>query len=143
MLAAFLAKDVDDQIGKAVDHRRHLTKAGRAIHHAEGAYPIGNAVKITKFALQAGQHRQSGEAGGGVGLFFRHIAADTAERRGETAVRVGRSMSGNQRTLADHTNPTEWQHDAGRDFRWARQNEAEIFQSLFDFHGETNFIDGT
>ncbi|MCY1243158.1 hypothetical protein D9M72_561620 [compost metagenome] len=126
------AEEFEDQVGKPVDDRRLLLKARCRGHHAEHARPCGDAVQVAERALQAAEHREPGEARGGVALLDGQLGAELAERRGNAAVGIQRAVARDDGASADEADEREGEEDAGRWRDRRGQHEAECCESLFD-----------
>jgi hypothetical protein len=79
MLAHLIAVQIDDQLGKPIDHIRRLPKARFGVDHPMNHQPRGHPVKIAQGSLQTSQHRQRGAAGGLLRLLQRDLGRHLAE----------------------------------------------------------------
>src|SRR5512134_1784200 len=58
VLPAVRPPELEDQVGEAIDHRGLAVKAGRSVHHAEGAHPAIDTVEIAELPLETGEDRE-------------------------------------------------------------------------------------
>jgi hypothetical protein len=108
------SEDLEDQIAEPVDHARLPVETRRRIHHAEDSRPARDALQVAERPLQAAENRQTREAGGPIGLFGRDLGANLAQRLGERAIGIGRTVARDQRPVARDAHPRNRQHRARR-----------------------------
>src|SRR5712671_84385 len=127
------SKELEDEVGEAVDDGRLLDKAGCGIDHAENAHPMRDAVEIAKLTFEIAQHRQGRELCGHVALLKRQLASDLAQRLREGPLGALRPVSGKDRAISDQAHVYERKDNAGRRRERRRQDQAESGEAGFDF----------
>jgi len=77
-VAALLAPELDQQIGFAIDHLRHLVEARRGIHVAGDFHDPLDAIEVAERRLDGGEVVQRAAPRHLVSLFQRHVATHLA-----------------------------------------------------------------
>ena len=92
-----VAPELEHQVGEAVDHRRRLVEAGRALDQPERLDPTGHPVELAELRLQRGEDRERRQARRLVALLDRELARRPGP---SSAPRCRRSAGGRRRRRA-------------------------------------------
>src|SRR5229473_8639819 len=127
------SKELEDEVGEAVDDGRLLDKAGCGVDHPENAHPMRDAVEIPKLAFEIAEHRQGRELCRHVALLKRQLASDLAQRLREGPLGTLRPVPGNDRAISDQAHVDKGKDNAGGRAEGWRQDQAESGEAGFDF----------
>ena len=97
VFAGLVAEHLDHQVGRAVDDRGRAGEVGPGIDEAAELDRPGAVDVVAERGAQLGQDVQPAQAGGGIAVLDRQIAADLAGRAG---LRGDRHLSGDEDLVA-------------------------------------------
>src|SRR5215471_17597887 len=132
MQAALGPVQLDDELGKSIDHRGLLPEPWSGIDHTENPKPRRYPIEIAQRALEASENRKRRKSGRLPRLLERDFGSYFSQRRCERSVGVLRSVAGNVRPVAMDSNPGKRQLDPCRQNQRLGKAEPEVMQFRFD-----------
>ena len=73
-----IAKDLHEQVGAAIDHRRMIRKVWRGVHHRQQLYDPPYPTQLPKLVLEPGDLNEADRAGCFVAFVNTQVAAKFA-----------------------------------------------------------------